>query len=257
MKLVDIKDLNDLRESESEGSKDLASAPAPGNLGQFITSAQAAVILDVDQSRIRQFVADGRLTSHKPVKGQRDHMFKQADVRDLAKKDRPITGRPDEGKGFSKEDKKEVKESAGDIPSLLRVTSEGQPPLTKTKEELESLLRKVADDNTIDLFFLKLAEKGQASFQYKGKVINVADASHAVREGKEYPVYTETAADISEQIMEDAEKGEHTHEIYDRKEKKVIGKYKNASKARLRADKLDNEYGAYRYGVRKIGSQDA
>lgn len=114
MKLAQIKDLS---ESESEGKKDLASAPSPGNLGQFITSAQAAVILNVDQSRIRQFVADGRLTSHKPVKGQRDHMFKQADVRELAKKDRPITGRPDEGKGFSKEDKKEkaVKESVEEV----------------------------------------------------------------------------------------------------------------------------------------------
>lgn len=249
MKLVDIKDLN---ESESEGKANLDSAPAPGNLGQFITSAQAAVILDVDQSRIRQFVADGRLTSHKPVKGQRDHMFKQADVHALKEKERPITGRPDEGKGFSKADKKDVKESVGDIPSLLRVTAEGKPPLTKTKEELESLLRTVADDNTVDLFFLNLADKGQASFQYKGKVIHVGDASHAVREGKEYPVYTETAAYISEQIMEDAEQGGHSHEVYDRKEKKVVGKYKDAKRARTRADKLDNEYGAYRYGVRKI-----
>ena len=66
-----------------------------GDLGQWITSSQAARIIGVNQSRIRHFVADGRLISHKPEKGRRDHMFKRADVEAFAKKEREITGRPE------------------------------------------------------------------------------------------------------------------------------------------------------------------
>ena len=44
-------------------------------------------------------------------------------------------------------------------------------------------------------------------------------------------------------------------EIVDSKTGKVLGKpYSSRSRARARADKLDNEYGAYRYKVRRVGS---
>lgn len=73
-------------------------APPPGSTGQFITTAQAAKILKVNMSRVRQLVADGTLQSHKPVKGRRDHLLRQSQVRALAKKDRKRTGRPPENK---------------------------------------------------------------------------------------------------------------------------------------------------------------
>ena len=44
-------------------------------------------------------------------------------------------------------------------------------------------------------------------------------------------------------------------EIVDSKTGKVIGKpYSSRSRARARVDRLDNEYGAYRYKVRRVGS---
>lgn len=46
-----------------------------------------------------------------------------------------------------------------------------------------------------------------------------------------------------------------TYEVYDPKTNKVVGgPYASRSRARARADKLDNIYGAYRYRVRKVGS---
>lgn len=77
---------------------DMGKTPAPGKLGEYITSAQAARELGVTMSRIRQFVMDGRLKSYKPEKGRRDHIFKLSDVRQFAKEEREITGRPPEGK---------------------------------------------------------------------------------------------------------------------------------------------------------------
>ncbi len=88
--------------SHSEND-DMGKTPAPGKLGDLISSAQAAKILGVTMSRIRQFVMDGRLKSYQPEKGRRDHMFKLADIRSFSKKDREITGRPTE-KESSKED---------------------------------------------------------------------------------------------------------------------------------------------------------
>ena len=45
-----------------------------------------------------------------------------------------------------------------------------------------------------------------------------------------------------------------TFEIVDSKTGKVIGKpYSSKSRARARVDRLDNEYGAYRYQVRRVG----
>jgi hypothetical protein len=44
-------------------------------------------------------------------------------------------------------------------------------------------------------------------------------------------------------------------EVVDSRTGKVMGKpYNSRSRARSRADKLDNEYGAYRYKVRRVGS---
>lgn len=112
MKLEDIKPLI---ESDNEG-RAVTNAPPPGGLGEFITSAQAAKIMGYkDPSRIRQLIDDGKLTTHKPEgtqRGQRDHMLKRSEVQKLKTQmdkleNKGRTGRPDEGKGFSKKDKKE------------------------------------------------------------------------------------------------------------------------------------------------------
>lgn len=80
--------------AKSDESATVRKAPAPGDLGQFITSAQAAKILGVEMSRIRQLVADGKLTSKRPTDGRRDHMFKESEVRALATKEKDKGGRP-------------------------------------------------------------------------------------------------------------------------------------------------------------------
>ena len=77
---------------------DMGKTPAPGKLGDYITSAQAARELGVTMSRIRQFVMDKRLKSYRPEKGRRDHMFKLSDIKQFAKEEREITGRPPESK---------------------------------------------------------------------------------------------------------------------------------------------------------------
>lgn len=88
--------LNKLFESSPSHSEndDMGKTPAPGDLGDYITSAQAARELGVTMSRIRQFVMEKRLKSHQPEKGRRDHMFKLADIKEFKKKEREITGRP-------------------------------------------------------------------------------------------------------------------------------------------------------------------
>lgn len=90
MKLHLILEYKQARD-EAETVRD---APPAGNLGQYITSAQAARILDVSMSRVRQFVQDGRLKSYSPEPGRRDNLFKRADVEALATKPRERTGRP-------------------------------------------------------------------------------------------------------------------------------------------------------------------
>lgn len=77
---------------------DMGKTPPPGKIGDFVSSAQAAKILKVTMSRVRQFVMDGRLKSYGPTKGQRDHLFKLSDIKQFAKKDREITGRPEDVK---------------------------------------------------------------------------------------------------------------------------------------------------------------
>lgn len=106
MKLEDIKPL---AESDNE-SKDVSKAPPPGKLGEFITTKQAAKILGVSPGRVRQFIQDGRLKSYSPEIGRRDNMLKVAEVNKLKDEPRERTGRPDEGKGFSKEDKEDKKD---------------------------------------------------------------------------------------------------------------------------------------------------
>lgn len=91
MKLAQLFEFAPSRENE-----DMGKTPAVGKLGNLITSAQAAKILNVSMSRIRQFVMEKRLTSYQPEKGRRDHMFKLGDIRAFAKKEREITGRPEE-----------------------------------------------------------------------------------------------------------------------------------------------------------------
>lgn len=76
--------------------KDLDRAPPPGKTGEFITSAQAARMLGVSMSRIRQMVADKTLTSYQPEKGRRDHLLKRKDVQAL-KSNMPEVGRPEKG----------------------------------------------------------------------------------------------------------------------------------------------------------------
>lgn len=79
----------------SDEDETVRKAPPPGETGQYITSAQAAKILGVEMSRIRQLVADGKLKSHQPTEGRRDHMFKESEVRSLAEKEKDKGGRPE------------------------------------------------------------------------------------------------------------------------------------------------------------------
>jgi DNA binding domain, excisionase family len=74
------------------------------DMGQYITTREAAKILGVSDARVRQFIGDGRLKAHHPKAGRRDNFLLRADVEAFDKKEREITGRPDEGKGFAKKD---------------------------------------------------------------------------------------------------------------------------------------------------------
>lgn len=70
-------------------------APPPGKLGEFITTSQAAKILGVSPSRVRQFIQENRLKSYPPEVGRRDNMLKLSEVKEFAKQERDITGRPE------------------------------------------------------------------------------------------------------------------------------------------------------------------
>lgn len=80
------------------------NAPPPGELGEYITTAQAAKILRVSMSRVRQFIGEGRLKSYRPEDGRRDNMLKTSEVYAFKDKDRKRTGRPPE-EHKSKKDK--------------------------------------------------------------------------------------------------------------------------------------------------------
>lgn len=98
--------LEQLTEAKKDENSDLNKTPPPGKLGQFITTSQAARILKVTASRVRQFIMDGRLKSYSPEKGRRDNMLKLSEVRAFAGKEREPTGRPSEQD--KNEDKKPV-----------------------------------------------------------------------------------------------------------------------------------------------------
>lgn len=95
MKLSDLAPI--LNESEDE-NKDVQKAPAPGELGELITVKQAAKIIGVSPSRVRQFIQDGRLSSKGPEVGQRDNLLNLQSVKKFAAKERERTGRPSESK---------------------------------------------------------------------------------------------------------------------------------------------------------------
>lgn len=95
MKLADLNPLEVITESEKENTT-LNKTPPAGDISPNMTTAQAAKELGVTQSRVRQFIADGRLKAKKPVKGRRDNMLSTDQVRKFKKKERKITGRPTE-----------------------------------------------------------------------------------------------------------------------------------------------------------------
>lgn len=103
MKLQLITELRD----DSKDKEAEAKTTGTNDMGQYITTKQAADILGVDASRVRQFIMDGRLKAHNPVPGRRDNFLIRADVEAFDKKPRERTGRPDEGKGTSDDDKKD------------------------------------------------------------------------------------------------------------------------------------------------------
>lgn len=72
--------LKNLFEDESREDKDVDKAPPPGITGDKITTAQAAKILDVTMSRVRQMIADGDLKDYGPEKGRRDNLVSKSEV---------------------------------------------------------------------------------------------------------------------------------------------------------------------------------
>ena len=94
MKLFEVKEIFESTDEDLT----VRDAPAPGQLGQFITSAQARKILNVSMSRVRQFIMEKRLKCYHPTPGRRDNFLKLSEVQAFGEKDRKITGRPDEDK---------------------------------------------------------------------------------------------------------------------------------------------------------------
>jgi len=110
MKLEELSVLLERQGRQKTENDDMYRTPAPGKIGAYITSAQAAKSLGVTMSRIRQLVMDDRLESHKPEKGRRDHLFKRADVAQLKKEIGSEMGRPVENDDSKKKKKKKVSE---------------------------------------------------------------------------------------------------------------------------------------------------
>lgn len=94
MKLDRINEM--LLAEKSREDKNINDAPAPD--GNEISTAQAAKIMGVSMSRVRQYIQDGRLKSKHPEKGRRDNVLSRSEVEKLAAKDRKPTGRPEGSK---------------------------------------------------------------------------------------------------------------------------------------------------------------
>jgi excisionase family DNA binding protein len=89
--------LNELYANVNEGSNEdetVRKAPAPGKTGDLITTAQAAKLLNVEMSRVRQLVGDGTLKSYGPEEGRRDHFLKKSEVEAHKSKEKDKGGRP-------------------------------------------------------------------------------------------------------------------------------------------------------------------
>lgn len=87
----------------------LKQVPPPGELGEFITTAQAAKIIGVHRSRIRQFIMEKRLKTYAPEPGRRDNLLKLSEVEAFKTEDRDITGRPPESAEAKQKQKKAAK----------------------------------------------------------------------------------------------------------------------------------------------------
>ena len=85
--------LNDILLEYRDENADISKAPPTDS--EWITTAQAAKILGVTMSRIRQMIMDGQIVSKPPVKGRRDNLIRRKDIASLSKKDRKPTGRPE------------------------------------------------------------------------------------------------------------------------------------------------------------------
>lgn len=86
--------LSQLHEGSNE-DETVRKAPPPGKTGDLISSAQAAKILGVEMSRVRQLIGDGTLKSHQPEEGRRDHFLKKAEVEAHKSKEKDKGGRPE------------------------------------------------------------------------------------------------------------------------------------------------------------------
>lgn len=89
-----LNTLINLEEGSNE-EETVRKAPPSGKIGDLLTSAQAAKILGVEMSRIRQLVASGELKSHQPEEGRRDHFFKKSAIESHKSKEKDEGGRPE------------------------------------------------------------------------------------------------------------------------------------------------------------------
>lgn len=85
--------LHDLLENHKDENRDINKAPPPSD--EWITTAQAAKILDVTMSRVRQMIMAGDITAKPPLKGRRDNLVSRKTIVSLSKQDRKPTGRPE------------------------------------------------------------------------------------------------------------------------------------------------------------------
>jgi excisionase family DNA binding protein len=92
-----------ISESDESSTPDKAP-PVSDKLGEYITTAQAANILNVSMSRVRQFIMEKRLKSYSPEPGRRDNMLKLSEVQAFKEKDRERTGRPEGSKTENKDE---------------------------------------------------------------------------------------------------------------------------------------------------------